>query len=251
MANPNFSIQAFVENRWADAKTVLEELDPAFVQAIEAEEALGGILELSSRPKPGTPFTDKWQKFIGATADVSMAIKDLDRCVELTGSVATPVTVHWFTQTFVEKAYNLLDRTKTLVADVCSAYGLGGLKDRYIERLGSTEVQGKIGDRRQPMVHGRGGEGTLVERTIADEPDIDWETAVVVGPMYISQMLADSDGSALLPFSKLSPPEWEGVLSGHAQTLMGNVAQVLSDLELDIERYVKGDKNWPAMVSLC
>ena len=173
-----------------------------------------------------------------------MAIKDLERCVELIGSVATPVTVHWFTQTFPEKAYNLVERTKTLVTNVCNAYGLGRQKGKYKNRLDSTDVIGNIGNRRHPMVHGGGGEGTLVERAIADEPDIDWETALIDGPVFISQMLADSDGSAALPFSRLSPAQWEQVKARDLHTLMGNIARVLGDLEADIMRYVKGDQDW-------
>ena len=84
----------------------------------------------------------------------------------------------------------------------------------------------------------------MVERTIADEPDINWETALIVGPEFISQMLADSDGSAERPFSKLSPADWEQVLSRHAQTLMGNISEVLDDWESDINRYVKSNRDW-------
>ena len=174
VTNDESSMQDFIDNRWADAKIVLESGDASFVQTTEAYARLENALQLPRRPKPDTPLSDKWRKVIESTVDVCMAMKDLERCAELAGSVATPVTVHWFTQTYPEKAYDLVERTKTLVTNVCNAYGLGKLKDKYIDRLDSTDVIGNIGDRRHPMVHGGGGEGTLVERTITYEPYINW-----------------------------------------------------------------------------
>lgn len=49
MANDNFTIQTFIENRWADTKIVLEKIDPTFVHTIEAYKSLENILELPRR----------------------------------------------------------------------------------------------------------------------------------------------------------------------------------------------------------
>lgn len=236
-------MQDFIENRWADVKMVLGQSDSSFVHTIEAYKTLENKLKLPSPPKSKATLPDKWRKVIESAVDVTLAIRDLERCVELTG-MSSPETVHWFMETFIEKAYNLLDRTKTLTANVCGAYGLGGLRGKYKKQIDSKKVQGWISDHRHPRVHGRGGAGTLIERTIAGEPKLDWETIIVIGPDIIPQMIPEFDKS------RLTPEKWQEVLSNHTRTLLGNLGQVLSDLESDIERYVKCDENWRAKVSL-
>ena len=233
MADDVFSIQDFIENRWADVKTVLEEIDSAFVHTIEAYKMLESGLTLPSRPRSKGSLPEKWRKVIESTVDVRLAIRDLFLCVELTGSVAKPTTVHWYTETFIEKAYNLVERTKTLVSIVCGAYGLGGLKEKYIAELDSTDVQGRISELRHPRVHGAGGVGTTVQRAIADDPNLEWETAVSIGPEFIDQMLAGSNSS------RLTPSEWHEVKLQQVRTLETNIAKVLAGLEDDVAHYVK------------
>ena len=91
----SFNIQDFIDNRWADAKGVLESADSSFVHTTEAYAKLEITLQLPRRPEPDTPLSDKWRKLIESTVDVSMAVKNLESCAELAGSVATPVTLRW------------------------------------------------------------------------------------------------------------------------------------------------------------
>ena len=93
VTNDESSMQDFIDNRWADAKIVLESGDASFVQTTEAYARLENALQLPSRPKPDTPLPEKWRKVIESTVDVSMAVKNLESCAELAGSVATPVTL--------------------------------------------------------------------------------------------------------------------------------------------------------------
>lgn len=86
MEGADFSIQTFFEIRWADAKIILNERDRSFVHTTEAYKSLERTLLLPSRPRPDKPFSDEWKAMIGATVDVSMALRDLERCGELVGS---------------------------------------------------------------------------------------------------------------------------------------------------------------------
>ena len=117
---------------------------------------------------------------------------------------------------------------KLLITHSCRVHGLGRLKDHYCKQIDSTGVQGKIGLLRHSLVHGEGGEGSVVRRAISEDARHSWEFYVATGPEILDDILEYDSGQGL------SPSEWSKILGDHTTRLLANVGGVLGQLEQDI-----------------
>jgi len=167
------SLKAFIEKRWAEARTELEEHDPAYVTAVEALDNLQDKLTLPSQISSSSySLPRKWVDLLESTLVVSLALEDLHLAVSLLNPDATSKVAHWYLDVWMQFAFNLVEKVKVLVSFTCGVHGLGSMKDRYRHRLDSEGVQGQLRQRRDPLVHGAGGEGSIVRRAIMSDESL-------------------------------------------------------------------------------
>ena len=224
------SLKAFIEKRWAEARTELEDHDPAYVRAVEALDNLQDKLTLPSQISSSSySLPRKWVDLLESTLVVSLALEDLHLAVSLLNPDAESKVAHWYLDVWMQFAFNLVEKVKVLVSFTCGVHGLGSMKDRYRHRLDSEGVQGQLRQRRDPLVHGAGGEGSIVRRAITEDLKHPWELSVAHGPRVIDAMLQSGAGSAL------TSEQWRHTLGDHSATLLGNIGKVLDDLEEDID----------------
>lgn len=227
----NFTIRGFIDNRWVEAKEELTERDPAFVAAVQSYGFLHNKLFLpESIHPPRSLLAERWIRLLEATDNVYLEVENLRFTVSLVEPTISRRASYYYINKWIESAYNLCEKVKPLITHSCRVHGLGKLGDKYCKQIDSTDVQGKIGLRRHPMVHGEGGEGSVVRRAISEDARHSWEFFVAVGPELLDYILEYDSNQGL------SPSELSKVLGDHTTTLLANVSGVLGQLEQDINK---------------
>ena len=227
----NFTIKSFIENRWVEAKEELTQQDPTFVAAVQSYGFLHDKLFLPENIHPPRRLLpERWIHLLEASVSVYQEVENLSFTVSLIEPGITIRASHYYADKWIEGAYNLCEKVKLLITHSCRAYGLGRLQDKYCNQIDSRDVQGNIGLRRHPQVHGEGEEGSVVRRAISEDASHSWEFYVAVGPGLLNHILEDDSKEGL------SPSELSKVLGDHTTTLLLNVSGVLSQFEQDINK---------------
>ena len=229
----NFTIRNFIENRWAEAKEELARRDPAYVDAVQSHVSLYNKLILPDIIHPQHRLlNDRWIRLLEATVNVFLQMEDLNFTISLITPNLNRRTSHYYVDRWYEIAYNLCEKVKRLITHSCRVYRLDQkVADKYCKQIDSREVRGNISLRRHPLVHGEGGEGSVVRRAISEDKKHSWEFYVAVGPQMLDHFLEDDSEQGV------SPRQWSAILSNHMTRLLANISSVLSQLEQDINKF--------------
>ncbi len=184
---PNFTIENFIENRWADAKDELSRRDASFVSTVEAYRYLGdhgfSLPDQSKIPKPSKPLDEAWYALLEATFDVDQALERLGFTSSLIDLNPTGRMVTYSIDTLYQDAYSLCEKVKVLITYSSRLFLGSRLKGKY-RRLIDTRVQNKVRNVRRALVHGADDPSVgdpRVRATAITRSGLGWEMGVVLG----------------------------------------------------------------------
>lgn len=191
-----FTIEQFIQNRWAEARTELGKIAPRFVQSMQDLFGLSQseITSASNVPKPENSLTEVWFEVLESTYDVCLVIDKIDITLERMEKSTASWLARYYCDVWDQTAYNLIDKTKSLISHTCKLYRINGkTRARYHSRL-NTEVKSEIDKRRTAIVHGAnrpGGGANPIAPTVFTDKRM-WEVAVFIGPKMIKNSIASS-----------------------------------------------------------
>ena len=232
------SIETFIENRWAEAKTELERIAPKFVPSLQAHDTLmkHGFLLPEGLPAPGQRLPVTWHELLEATWDVTQAVQRLEITLEFLEGNAERKLARYFFEVWVQSAYSLCEKVESLAAHTCKIHSINQkIKKGYYGLL--KPLQEEIEKSRTAIVHGvnrpKGG-GTPITATAITQDGL-WEVGVFLGPGIIKEMIEQSYQSGYL-----SPKDYYNRLRETTEVVLNRLSGVLESL--DQEAYSK--KKW-------
>ena len=229
----SFSIETFIENRWAEAKTELERIAPKFVQSLPVHYNLmkhGFLLpEGLTAPEQRLPVT--WHELLETTFDVTQAVQRLEITLEfLEGSSKRRLT-RYFYEVWVQSAYSLCEKVESLIAHTCKIHAINQKTKRGFYSSLKASVQAEIEKSRTAIVHGVNrpkGDGTPITATAITQDGL-WEVGVFCGSGIIKVAIEQSDQSGYL-----SPKDYYNRLRETTKTVLNRLGGVLESVEQEI-----------------
>lgn len=228
-----FSIETFIENRWAEAKTELERIAPEFVQSLQAHDSLmkHGFSLPEGLPTPGQRFAVTWHELLETTFDATQAVQRLEITLELLEGNSTRRLARYFYEVWLQSAYSLCEKIESLIAHTCKIYSINNKTKRGFYGLLKASVQEEIERRRTAIVHGvnqpKGG-GTPVTATAITQDGL-WEGGVFVGPGIINVAIEQSYQSGYL-----SPKDYYNGLRQATETVLDRLGGVLQSVDQEV-----------------
>tara|TARA_B100000315_G_C14505875_1_gene554580 strand:- start:170 stop:877 length:708 start_codon:yes stop_codon:yes gene_type:complete len=230
------SIEAFIENRWAEAKTELEGISPAFVKTLQAYDALvsHGFVLPEGIPAPEQRLPVNWHDFLETTFDVTQAVERLDITLEFLESNSERRLAVYFYEIWVQSAYILCEKVEGLIAHTCKVHSINRKAKRAYYGLIKAEVREEIEKRRTAIVHGvnRPEKGTSPISATAITQDGLWEGGVFLGPKIIRVAIDNSYENG----GYLTPKDYFEILKASTETVLDKMGGILELVDKDLRR---------------
>lgn len=224
-----FDIQDFIDNRWAEVKLELENIAPTFLHALQAHEGLQkfGFVLPEALPVPEQSFPASWCEVLESTWDITQAIERLKITLELLEGVSERRLARYYYEVWLESAYALCEKTKSLIAHTCKVHLVELEIKRDYQALVDSMVRDEIDKHRTAFVHGanRPAGKTAIAATVMTDFGY-WEAAVFIGPGIIKGSTAERNKS-----DELTVQDYQAILAEMTENVFRSLGYVLEQVD--------------------
>ena len=140
-----FTIENFIENRWAEAKAELAEHAPDYVGAMQAVDGLMqlGFLLPEGLPSPQWRLPVVWQAVLETTHDIVQTKEWLELTLTLLEANLDRRHARYYFEVWTQIAYNLSEKVGKLISDSSKIAALNNKTKKKYRSLLETHVKTK------------------------------------------------------------------------------------------------------------
>lgn len=229
----NLTIEKFIENRWLEARSELETVDPRFVRSMQAlfdAEKFRLVIPLGI-PEPERRLAVAWSDVLESTFDISQALERIAITLERMEICGDHRLSRYYYEVWVQTVYALIEKIEGLIAYTCRLHGINRRKKKGYYALMEAEVKNEIERRRTAIVHGANrpsGGGTPITATVFTDEGM-WEVAVFMGHKIIKNAISGASEA-----SRYSVQEYFFFVTEMNNEALRRLGGVLETLDKDI-----------------
>ena len=227
-----FSIQDFIDNRWAEARIELESFAPTFVLAVLAYDGLreSGFVLPEGLLTPEQRFPVGWNEILESTMDVAQAMERLNVTLELLKGNSELRLARYYSDVWLQSAYSLCEKVEGLISHAGKIHSFNKKTKRGHHARIKSEIRDEIDNRRTSIVHGANRpEGKVpITATVITERGL-WEGLVLFGSNMNNKVVEEMHKQG-----RVTAQDYFAVLTDKTQDVISRLGVVLEGVEQDI-----------------